>query len=393
MAEGYKDFIAGTVAGFSGKLLDYPFDTVKVLLQTQNSLSSYPSSSSAASSAVSEAASSGHRRMASAVSSTIQSSTSSSTAAAFPHQLPRIVPTLSPTASLLSSTCTSPIPTVYNGAIDCLKQTIQTRGFLSLYQGLSSPLLGSMAENAVLFLCYGEVKRLLGERPSEGKELSLFQLAMAGGVAGAIGAFVIGPFEVIKVQMQVMNSAAPSTSSSAVGGRSSGRAIRKYNGTIDCVIQTIKNEGLFRGLYRGQTALLLREIPGNFMWYGVYEGVCKYRIPQGGSKRDLGVETHLLGGASAGVAYWTAFYPADTVGSQMRANPEYASKNFVEVFRNVYRREGWMGLYRGWGITVVRAAPTHALIFAMYEQTMALFRRFDSDSVDYIDTRSGSISH
>jgi solute carrier family 25 carnitine/acylcarnitine transporter 20/29 len=195
------------------------------------------------------------------------------------------------------------------------------------------------------------------------------------------------------VQMQVMNSAAPSTSSSAVGGRSSGRAIRKYNGTIDCVIQTIKNEGLFRGLYRGQTALLLREIPGNFMWYGVYEGVCKYRIPQGGSKRDLGVETHLLGGASAGVAYWTAFYPADTVGSQMRANPEYASKNFVEVFRNVYRREGWMGLYRGWGITVVRAAPTHALIFAMYEQTMALFRRFDSDSVDYIDTRSGSISH
>ncbi len=55
-----------------------------------------------------------------------------------------------------------------------------------------------MAENAVLFLCYGEVKRLLGERPSEGKELSLIQLAMAGGVAGAIGAFVIGPFAVIK---------------------------------------------------------------------------------------------------------------------------------------------------------------------------------------------------
>lgn len=55
-----------------------------------------------------------------------------------------------------------------------------------------------MAENAVLFLCYGEVKRMLGERPKEGKELSLFQLAMAGGMAGAIGAFVIGPFEVIK---------------------------------------------------------------------------------------------------------------------------------------------------------------------------------------------------
>ena len=40
MAEGYKDFIAGTVGGFSGKVLDYPLDTVKVLLQTQNSLTS-----------------------------------------------------------------------------------------------------------------------------------------------------------------------------------------------------------------------------------------------------------------------------------------------------------------------------------------------------------------
>lgn len=187
--------------------------------------------------------------------------------------------------------------------------------------------------------------------------------------------------------MQVMNSAASSTSPEG-GGR-----VRKYKGTFDCVVQTIKNEGVIRGLYRGQTALLMREIPGNFMWFGVYEGVCKYRIPQGGTKRDLGLETHLLGGAAAGVAYWTVFYPADTVGSQMRANPEYASKNFVEVFRNVYKREGWMGLYRGWGITAARAAPTHALIFAMYEQTMALFRRFDPETVDYIDTRPGTISN
>jgi hypothetical protein len=205
MAEGYKDFIAGTVAGFSGKLLDYPFDTVKVLLQTQNSLSSYPSASSSSSSAVAETSAAGVQRMAT-VSSTIQSTTTTSTTA-FAHRLHGIAPSLPPSSSLLATTTTTSttststprIPTVYyTGAIDCLKQTIQTRGFFSLYQGLSSPLLGSMAENAVLFLCYGEVKRMLGERPKEGKELSLFQLAMAGGMAGAIGAFVIGPFEVIK---------------------------------------------------------------------------------------------------------------------------------------------------------------------------------------------------
>ena len=35
MAEGAVDFIAGTAGGFVGKLFDYPFDTVKVLLQVR----------------------------------------------------------------------------------------------------------------------------------------------------------------------------------------------------------------------------------------------------------------------------------------------------------------------------------------------------------------------
>lgn len=342
MAEGYKDFIAGTVGGFSGKLLDYPFDTVKVLLQTQNSLSSSTSTST--------------------VASTIESTASAAAS-----------------AQNISKVSAAPTP-VYRGALHCLRHTIETRGFLSLYQGLSSPLLGSMAENAVLFLSYGEVKRMLGEKP--GEDLSLLQLATAGGVAGAIVSFVLNPFEVIKVQMQVLNSAA-----------NAGGPARKYNGVLDCVLQTIRKDGIVKGLYRGQTSLLLREIPGNFCWYGVYEGVCITQIPEGGTKRDLGMSTHLLGGAAAGVAYWTAFYPADTVGSQMRANPEYASRKFMDVFLEVYKREGWIGLYRGWGITAARAAPAHALIFAMYEQTMGVFRRFDPSTEDHIDKRSGSISH
>ena len=300
----------------------YPFDTVKVLLQTQNSLSSQ-----------SQPKSIKHTKI---------------------KQQP-----------------------VYRGAIHCLSHTIKKNGVLSLYKGLPAPLLGSMAENSVLFLSYGFIKRQLGEKPGE-KELSIFELACSGAVAGGIASFFLNPFEVIKVQMQVMNSSS---------------AVRKYNGILDCVIQTVQKEGVAKGLYRGQVSLLCREIPGNFCWYGVYESVCFTQIPEGGTKRDLGISTHLLGGASAGVAYWTAFYPADTVGSQIRANPLYAKRGFVSVFLDILRTEGWAGLFRGWGITAARAAPAHALIFAMYEKTMDLFRRFDPEMEDSIDKRSGSISH
>ncbi len=39
---------------------------------------------------------------------------------------------------------------------------------------------------------------------------------------------------------------------------------RKYRGTVDCFLQTVQNKGIVKGLYQGQTSLLLREIPGNF---------------------------------------------------------------------------------------------------------------------------------
>ena len=87
---------------------------------------------------------------------------------------------------------------------------------------------------------------------------------------------------------------------------------QSISGPIDVIVQTLKSEGLAKGLYRGNTATLLREIPGNFCWYGTYEGVCKLMTPEGGTKKDLGPPAHLLGGAAAGVMYWTAFYPAGT---------------------------------------------------------------------------------
>ena len=76
----------------------------------------------------------------------------------------------------------------------------------------------------------------------------------------------------------------------------------------------------------------------------------------------------------AGVAYWTAFYPADTVKSHIQTNPKHADQSFVQTFNYVYRTEGLRGLYRGWGITAARAAPAHAAIFAVYEYALKLLR-------------------
>ena len=179
-----NEFIAGTIGGFAGKLLDYPFDTVKVLLQTQN------------------------------------------------------------------VDATTRKPTQYSSTMDCIVQTYQSKGFLGFYKGISSPLVGSMAENSLLFTSYGIFKSFLQKTPDE--ELPWLSLAMCGAGSGAVVPLVLTPFELIKCRLQVQQSARAD--------------FKSYKGPIDCVIRTIKEEGVARGLYKGNVSTMMREIPGNFCW-------------------------------------------------------------------------------------------------------------------------------
>ena len=270
MKDGWNDFIAGTVAGFSGKIMDHPLDTVKVLLQTQNR---------------------------------------------------------------------------YRGTWHCITHTMKTKGFMGFYAGLSTPLVGSMMENAVLFAAYSRFQqqiRIL--KNSHDDDLSLGELAMAGAGAGLVISFILTPVELIKCRLQVQQGTA--------------------GGPLQVLWDTLKTDGS-RGLYRGHMSTIVREVPGNFCWYGTYESVCQACIPEGGTRKDLPTHVHLLGGATAGVAYWSFVFPADTIKSIIQTTTP--STSFRQTFLSITNTHGLLGLYNGWGITVARAAPSHALVFATYE--------------------------
>jgi len=97
----------------------------------------------------------------------------------------------------------------FNGAIDCLKQTIQKEGIRGLFKGMSSPVAGAGFINAILFTIYGQSKNQINEyygRPA-GTPLPLTQLAAAGAFAGFINCIAAGPIELVKTQMQVQYNA------------------------------------------------------------------------------------------------------------------------------------------------------------------------------------------
>lgn len=254
----------------------------------------------------------------------------------------------------------------YTGPFDCLFKTYKAGGIRALYRGLPPPLLGSMAECATLFVSYGYMKKLMGvdeDNATLANPVPMWKLCVSGASTGVCSAFVLTPVELIKCRLQVQSGAA------SLGTR--------YSGPLDCIARILREEGV-RGLWRGYGSCVVREMPGNFAWFGAYETVLRCIQVANGYERksDVPLGWSALAGSFAGVSYWALPFPADTVKSKLQTDARYAGRPFLEVFRSVVREEGVQGLYRGLTITCLRAAPAHALLFYAYEVVSFYLKRF-----------------
>jgi len=372
------DVLAGSIGGLFSEVLDYPFDTAKVLMQTSSHTSSSSSSSSSASPTKPKPRS---LTVTYATSAHVKAFT---TATATKPLLP------SPIAAAM------PVPKYkYSGTLDCVQQSIRDKGLSSLYKGFTTRLVGGMLENGIHFVAYATIKREVLHQKQLGSvanaELSFWELAMAGAGSGAVMSLVTTPVELIKCRMQVAAQ----------------QAKPRYANPIDCIVQTVQQEGGLKALYKGHVSTMYREVPGSFCWYLTYEVVCEgflqYMLAKGlmqtKSREDLPMWCHLLGGAAAGVMYWTVIFPVDTVKSILQTqnitnpastttttttttSPFAAAKtnhmSFQQALLQIYQQRGFRGLYRGWGATALRAAPADAVLFAGYEQTLRFLKGLQS---------------
>lgn len=254
----------------------------------------------------------------------------------------------------------------FSGPIDCFFKTVTESGALSLYRGLTAPLLGSMAECASLFISYGYAKKVLGvneEAATPSNPVPFWKLVVSGAGSGFASSCVLTPVELVKCRLQAqLNCPSGSTD---------------YKGPIDCIVRTVREEGV-TGLWRGNLSTSAREVPGNMAWFGVYEAGMRFVQQARGDerKKDVPLYWSALSGSAAGVAYWALPFPADTVKSKIQTDSRFQGESFVSVFKTVVKEEGVAGLYRGCPITCLRAIPSHALVFYFYEAADRFLLRF-----------------
>jgi ornithine carrier protein len=224
----------------------------------------------------------------------------------------------------------------------CTMDILKKEGVRGFYRGLPTPMVGSVMENIVLFVAYGKIQKLI--QGDSDKPLTISQLALSGAIAGSAVSAILTPVELIKCKIQMHASL--------------------YKGTFDCIVKTIRSTGLL-GLYKGHAATFARESFGGAAWFGVYEYSCR-KLSKDGSKDSLGAPSLMLAGALSGIAYNTILFPADVVKSQIQADNS-GDRNYLRRLKALYSSEGIRGLYRGYGITFIRAIPANAIILASFE--------------------------
>lgn len=248
---------------------------------------------------------------------------------------------------------------LYSGTFDCAKKTMQKEGFRGLYKGMATPLVGITPIYAICFLGFGIGKKLQTKDPDT--PLTLLQIGNAGMLAGVFTTVIMAPGERIKCLLQIQSGDLKNA---------------KYKGALDCAKQLYKEEGLFRGVYRGTAATLLRDVPASGAYFMGYEMLLRSLTPEGKSRADLSPLRILLAGGSAGVLNWIVAIGPDTLKSRYQTAPPGTYSGVRDVFQQMVRTEGVSALFKGLSPVMIRAFPANAACFLGYELAMKALNKF-----------------
>mmetsp|Transcript_208 Transcript_208/g.546 ORF Transcript_208/g.546 Transcript_208/m.546 type:complete len:352 (+) Transcript_208:353-1408(+) len=264
----------------------------------------------------------------------------------------------------------------------CTESTRAFGGFSSLFRGMAAPLSCAAVVNAIVFSSFGESSRLWDERVerraavlaaenTEGGDASAAALPhdsftksfCCGSFAGFAQSVVICPMEHIKCRLQVQHGM--------------GSADALYRGPFDAVHKIVSSHG-FSGLYRGMCVTWWREVPAFGLYFSTYDyikdmGNQLFADGKGDVKDWHAWGASAFAGGTSGCFTWLIIYPFDIIKTRIQTAPWHtpqADLKIVNITRALIRENGWRFMFRGLGVTLVRAFPVNATVFPVYEFTL-----------------------
>lgn len=308
----------------------------------------------------------------------------------------------------------------FTSVINCFMSAVRNEGPLSLFKGMSSPLFTIPFVNAIVFSAYATAKRGLHALQATPAPLSLGEITIAGAFAGLMSCVITTPVELVKTRLQLQFDAKTVPSSIKFTGRpflndastkAAAAALNiarplpqftphallgplstlphssEFTGALDCVKKIVEANGL-KGLWRGMSATIYREVPGYAGQFFMYEKLKRAFTLPGEKVTDLSAARLIMAGGLAGIAGWMCSYPQDFIKSQIQSEP-YNLKTpwkkhpilldggFFDCLQNTVKNHGYKALWRGFPTCLLRAWPANAAGFIAYETTLKWLKNTD----------------
>lgn len=250
---------------------------------------------------------------------------------------------------------------MYRGVLHCAMTMIKEESILSLYKGMTPPLLGIAFQNAILFGLQGHYRQFVDE--------SVKGEMMAGALTGASQAVITAPIELAKIKLQIQGTGCLL------------KKDRKYKGPIQTILQIRKESG-FTGCFRGLLGVFMRDIPATAVYFGSFAYLNQLCMPEDGDINSLNATTLLFTGGFAGMCSWAALYPIDVVKTRVQAEgfkPHGRYSSYMDCAKISFKEEGYQWMTRGFGATMLRAFPVNAAIFSTVTLVLRYSRRGDEE--------------
>lgn len=254
--------------------------------------------------------------------------------------------------------------TVIGYPLDVLKTRLQTssnnRGLVStgldlartekwrIYRGILPPLISLSILNTTTFTLYSCFHDYVGAtRNWDARN------ALAGGLIGPLAAVVSTVENLLKTQMQ----------------------LHTYKSSLAC-LRTLTKKYDARVLYTGHVCNALRETTFISVYFFIYEGFrhdLTHYNPTSDTESFQKWAIPVAGGLSGAIS-WTVSFPLDCVRAGVQGQRLPQTWNARQVFRQLIRTRGWMGLYAGVAPSIARAFLVSGSRFSAYEMTLYLLR-------------------
>ena len=186
---------------------------------------------------------------------------------------------------------------------------------------------------------------------------------LTGASAGATEAFVVVPFELVKIRLQDRASAG------------------RYNGPVDAVLKIMKQEGPL-ALYNGLESTMWRHVLWNSGYFGVIFQI-KALLPKAEDKKSQ-IRNDLVAGSLGGTFGTVLNTPMDVVKSRIQNSPKVAGSvpkyNWAwPALGTVMKEEGFPALYKGFLPKVLRLGPGGGILLVVFTGVMDFFRQMRGD--------------